>query len=210
MHWATGILDLGSEVLEVTRSNVSFKVCAFSTFVETCGSCPLVYVGLCYCMLLYVLLSSCMLLFLSPVDSELQMLYHTSVVSYLGAQAKHVPEVFLSEAVNALNGWSQARLWETLWNRGEVPLYWLHTLGNEMLMQIVRCKLWCKLWCVTTSLTPRKEVCGISAFGTSPCRRWRKSSGQRWKVPSLAAVEFQDIEKRKTYFEWRKHWIELN
>ena len=24
-----------------------------------------------------------------------------------GAQAKHVPEVFLSEAVNALNGWSQ-------------------------------------------------------------------------------------------------------
>jgi len=31
----------------------------------------------------------------------------------IGAQAKHVPEVFLSEAVNALNGWSQER---GVWN----------------------------------------------------------------------------------------------
>lgn len=43
MHWATGILDLGSEV-EVTRSNVSFKVCAFSTFGETCGYCQSILV----------------------------------------------------------------------------------------------------------------------------------------------------------------------
>eukprot|EP00435_Cladocopium_sp_Y103_P044338 s202_g12.t1 len=42
----------------------------------------------------------------------------------IGAQAKHVPEVFLSEAVNALNGWSQER---GVWNLS----FWDFTMPED-------------------------------------------------------------------------------
>lgn len=85
-----------------------------------------------------------------------------------GAQAKHVPEVFLSEAVNALNGWSQVR-WKSV----------------RLKIRRFFCDLTDSFTCLTWV---RRGAYGIWASGTSPCPRWKKSSGGLERFDRLRIV----------------------